>query len=65
MDDKMRRPNIYLKAVPKRENREKWETLAEKRTEEDFRVLKKDILQDIKLFMIRISKNKFMPRYPL
>lgn len=65
MDDKTRRPNIHLKAVPERGNREKWETLAEKRTEEDFRVLEKDILQDIKLFTSRISKNKFMPRYPL
>lgn len=39
--------------------------LALKITAQDFQVLKKNIIQDAKLFMSRISKNKSTPRYPL
>lgn len=49
----------------KRKQREMGNTLAEKITAEDFQVVKKDILQDVQLFLSRISTNKLMPRYPL
>lgn len=49
----------------KRKQREMGSTLAEKVTAEDFWVVKKDILQNVQLFISRISTNKFLPRYPL
>ena len=50
----------------KRKQREMGNTVAEKIIRaEDFQVVKKDILQDVQLFMSRVSTNKFQSRYPL